>query len=157
MNTQELLPAKFKDTEDREWRLEFNFANAKVLRDEAGFDIGDMREGRAFAELAFDPFRLGQVLWILCEKQAVKLAVDEYAFAEGLKGETLLGVMQALEEAVVNFTPPHLRQTVREILEMSAEAVEESGKAVAAGLRERKPKMMAAMQKEVSRRLDATT
>lgn len=98
---------------EQTWRLEFDVTVAKRLKRELGLDVGNLRDGKLFLDFAFDHFRLAAALWLLCEEQADREGIDEEAFGRMLKPAVLPAAVKALEGAVVNFTPPALRATVR--------------------------------------------
>lgn len=149
----DLLPAKFTDTEGRSWHLAFNFGNARSIKDEVGFDVSDLQDGRAFSLLAFDHRRFAQLLWMLCEKQADRAAVDEQSFAEGFGGDVIDAAMQALEEAVVNFTPARMRSAVQKMIVIAGKSMETRGNALANAAEEKEAELMEAIRAEATQRM----
>ena len=148
---------KFTDTNGREWRLSFSLGNARRVKNELGFDIGDLHGGKAFAMLALDPMKLGHLLWVLCESQADAMKVDEESFAEGFGGETLTDALSALEVAVINFSPPYLRETVRKAIAVSIETLEQGAATAVEMVEEHKEQIKGVIEKETRKQMEGIT
>ncbi|MEM8864561.1 MAG: hypothetical protein AAGF31_03340 [Planctomycetota bacterium] len=108
-------PAEFTDSERRVWRLALNVDAARQLH-AIGVDLVNLGDGRVLLDLASDWLKLGMTLWVLCEEQADRLKVSEQAFGRLLDEPTLAKAAKALEGAIVNFTPPARRKTVKAIV-----------------------------------------
>lgn len=121
----------FLDSEGREWRLALTIGLCRKIRDEVGVDIGNLKDGQAFLQMAADPYRFAETLWMLCEVQAEKANVSPEEFAESLTGDALDGALVALLEAVANFTRAPMRGAVRTMLQTSMEATQKGLEAIA--------------------------
>jgi hypothetical protein len=121
----------FLDSEGREWRLALTIGLCRKIRDEVGVDIGNLKDGQAFLQMAADPYRFAETLWMLCEVQAEKTGVSPEQFAEGLTGDALDGALVALLEAAANFTRAPMRGAVRTMLQTSMEATQKGLEAIA--------------------------
>lgn len=122
--------ATFKDENGREWMVRVDVPAVKRLR-EHGLDIlGIFDDGfKPIAELADDPCRLVDSLWIVCQEQAEKDGIGEEAFARRLFGDAIGDALNALVEAVADFFPnpkrrDALKAALRKIREAEATMIE---------------------------------
>ena len=104
----------FSDSKGREWGLALDFGLLRTLKKMAQVDFGDPEQfGRVWAELLFDDEKALKVLWRCVETQATDAGVSETQFLEAMNGEVLENALDALGEAVVNFTRPQRRGIVQ--------------------------------------------
>ncbi len=120
MNT---TPAQFTDERNRTWRLELNYSLAKRLRDVTGLDFVNYQDGKALLAIHDSDEKLVQVLWLLCEPQAQAASVSEEEFGAGLGGDALEQGIEALEQALLNFSRPAKRQAIAAIRDKAHELV----------------------------------
>lgn len=113
---------EFKDAENRTWNLALTIGTARRLRDEVGVDFAALGDGKIFFELGSDPYKLGATLWVLVERQAERLSVTPEAFVDALDGPAIDRSVEALLEAVVNFTPAAMRGPVKKLIEQVGRA-----------------------------------
>jgi len=106
---------KFRDAEGREWRIVLNIAAARKLKDELGVDLLD--GGDSTQRLAGDPYTMANVLWLLCEKQAIEAGINDEQFGEALAGDPIDDATTALLEEVVDFFPQGRRKAMKPMLE----------------------------------------
>lgn len=106
----------FRDSREREWNLAISIGVARRIRADVGVDFGKVADGKLFIELSSNPEKLAGALWLMVERQAEQKGVTPEDFAEALDGNAIDGAMEALQEAIVNFTPSHLRTPVKTML-----------------------------------------
>jgi len=116
----------FKDENGKPWTLSVNVGTVKKVRGLAKVDLLDLRDGNLFNELAADPVKLGDVLWVLCEDEAKAAGIDEIAFGRALAGDALEAATSALLEEIVDFFPKPQRDLLRKALAKGKEMQERS-------------------------------
>jgi hypothetical protein len=107
---------QFKDEQGKPWTINVNIGTVKRVRSFAKVDLLDLRDGNLFTELAQDPIKLGDVLWVLCMDEAKAAGVDEVQFAAALAGDALDAATNALLEEIVDFFPKPQRDVLRKAL-----------------------------------------
>lgn len=115
--------SRFTDQRGRVWQLELNYSLAKRLRDVTGLDFVNYQDGKALLAIHDSDEKLVQVLWLLCEPQAQAVSVSEEVFGAGLGGEALEQGIEALEQALLNFSRPAKRQAIAAIRDKAHELV----------------------------------
>lgn len=115
METKKKTPT-FKDADGRPWMLRFTLGNAREIQDTIGVDFNDIQSGALIA-VANDLSKLASLLWILCESQADRAGVDEIAFARSLDGDAIDRAVEALQDAIVNFTRGPQRDAIRDVFD----------------------------------------
>lgn len=105
---------KFKDAAGREWAVVLNLAAAKKLKDELEIDLLD--GGESMQRLAADPYTMANVLWLLCEKQAIAQNITDEQFGEALAGDPIDEATTALLEAIIDFFPQGRRKAMKPML-----------------------------------------
>lgn len=149
------LPAQFTDRRQRVWRLELNYALGKHIQQQTGLDFINAHDGKALLGVIQSDEVLVQVLWLLCEEQAQTASVKEEEFGRGLDGPTLEAAINALEEAVLNFSRPARRLALQAVREKAHEV--EAAQAQLVATKVRSPQLaevMATKMAEVSRQID---
>ena len=116
----DLLPARFTDRRQREWRLELNYTLGKHIQDVTGLDFINAHDGKAPMGVIQSDETLVQTLWLFCEEQAGAASIDETEFGRGLDGPTLEQAINALEECVLNFSRPARRAAIQAVRENRA-------------------------------------
>ena len=147
--------AQFTDQRGRAWRLELNYSLAKRLRDVTGLDFVNYQDGKALLAIHDSDEKLVQVLWLLCEAQATAASVGEEEFGTGLGGDALEQAIEALEQALINFSRPARRQAMQAIRDKAHELV--AAQTELATTKIRSPQMtrwMEAKLREVSDQID---
>lgn len=146
--------AEFTDSKARVWRLEFNIPICRRLKSEVGFDIGDLQEGKALIQMVMDPMKFAQVLWLLCESQADRDKVTEEQFGQSLNGDALDDAFVALNGAVVNFTPSHLRAAAMKVVAATDQAMQASGKAMVRAIESQADQITEVIERETKKAID---
>lgn len=106
----------FKDTEGREWTVAINIAVAKRLRDRMQIDLLDKVGMTALSNIAADPIRLADVLYVICCKQAEERKISDEDFGAALSGDALEAAATAFMEAMADFFPPSQRTVLHNAL-----------------------------------------
>ena len=108
------MDATFKTIDGAQWQLRITPHLLGKVRTELKINLADL-EG--LAKAVDDPFLLGSVLWLLCEKQAQERGIDVERFSEGFDGDVIGQAVGAIQEAFVNFTPPDQRPVAKKLLQ----------------------------------------
>ena len=151
----DLLPARFTDRRQREWRLELNYTLGKRIQDVTGLDFINAHDGKALMGVIQSDETLVQTLWLFCEEQAGAASIDETEYGRGLDGPTLEQAINALEECVLNFSRPARRAAIQAVREKAHEV--EAAQAELVATKVRSPALaqaMATKMAEVSREID---
>ena len=154
----DLLPARFTDRRQREWRLELNYTLGKHIHEVTGLDFINAHDGKALLGVIQSDETLVQTLWLFCEEQADAASIDETEFGRGLDGPTLEQAINALEECVLNFCRPARRAAIQAVREKAHEV--EAAQAELVATKVRSPALaqamatkMAAVAREIDRQL----
>jgi hypothetical protein len=115
---------QFKDENGRPWTINVNIGTVKRVRQMAGVDLLDLRDGNLFTELASDPVKLGDVLWVLVLDEAGAAGITDIQFAAALAGDALDSATQALLDEIVDFFPKPQRDLLRKALTKGKEMQE---------------------------------
>lgn len=91
-----------------EWQLRLTIGMVGRLRTEAGVELGKLLDAGKVAEgLIGDPFKLGEVLWIMCRAEAEGRGLTSPdQFFDLLGPEELQGAVLGVLAAVVDFFQP---------------------------------------------------
>lgn len=118
--------ARFKTKDGREWVLEVTLQTYLDFRQRFEIDLRtSLKENpKPLAEALGDPDRLGQILWMMCEDQALKLKLEPEQFARLFNGDAARSALTALWEAIWDFGH-------------GPEVAEKAGNYFRAGLKER--------------------
>lgn len=111
--------ATFVDKAGRTWAVELTLGTLGDAR-RAGIELGKLlaSESELLTLLYGDDLeRLGRLLWVLCEKQAVAANLDPDAFAALFDAATLDAARLAIVGAIADFSPSRkTAQTFRDHL-----------------------------------------
>jgi hypothetical protein len=148
----------FTDTEGREWLLRITCGHTTEILETCGIDLSISKLAKAYEIMSDDLKKFVQVLWILIEQQAEVQGVSPADFAKSLDGEAVSDAMEAIDKAVVNFTPRRMRPAASKIIEaattLSGDIVAEIGKKIDTTMKNRKAlveKTMRDMDKNVAK------
>lgn len=121
----------FRDTEGRPWDVHVTVATVARVRRLVGVDLLDIGS-EEFIKSLNDPVSLANVLFAVCEPQALQRNISDEQFGESLAGDVLNQASRALMEAIADFFPSETqRKALRRVLEevqalerMQAEMIE---------------------------------
>ena len=105
----------FKDTNAREWRIRLTGPAIGKVREATGITLADP-SGRGAVAACADGEILTRVLWLLCGEQEPKLTPEQFGEAVA-SGEVFDHAREALQAAIVDFTPPSQRPMLLKVLE----------------------------------------
>lgn len=112
--------ATFRDNSNRDWVLSLNVRKISEIRERFQLDLVD--EGQSYERMAGDPCLLVNVLWYLCEQQAntIHKGIDTEGFAEALVGDAIDRAVEAMLEAIANFSQKSKRDLLKAIAAKNA-------------------------------------
>lgn len=95
----------FKDSQDREWTVAINIAQAIKLKSKLSVDILQPEQGNPplLERLGTDEIFLANVIAVLLDGQFVRYEMDETKILEAFDGETLVAAQTAFYEELVDF------------------------------------------------------
>jgi hypothetical protein len=107
--------ASFQDRLSRTWNIEITVFELKKVKDEFQLDLAECAsaDNRLFARLSTDTVLLVDVLSCLLEDQIKQLGLNDRQFAQGIVGVGITHAIEALVEAIVNFSQPREGQLMR--------------------------------------------
>lgn len=114
----------FKDTQSREWKVEINLEQIKLVRSLAKVDLYNLFGDEA-KRLFADPVMLVDTLFVLCKQQASERNMTDIDFGRGFSGQVLEDAANALLEEVLNFFPQSRQKLMRAMTNKSMKLAEE--------------------------------
>jgi hypothetical protein len=105
----------FKDVNGRDWRIRLTGPAIAKVREATGITLADPA-GRGAVAATADGEILTRVLWLLCADQEPGITPEKFAEAVA-SGEVFEAARTALQEAIVDFTPPSQRPMLQKVLE----------------------------------------
>ena len=100
----------FVDVAGRVWVVDVNVATIKRVRSLAGVNLLEVVEGDLIERLSGDPILLADVLYAICQPQALRDNVADEQFGEALAGDAISLATTALLESLVAFFPEPRRR-----------------------------------------------
>ena len=109
--------AKFKDKKGREWSLDLDVYLVEQIHTRTQFKIDKMiEEGPLGIKDVFgDVIKFGQLLWIMCEEQAVTRSVTPEDFARLFNGDVFEDAGEAFVESLADFSPRQQRTALKAV------------------------------------------
>jgi len=144
---------QFKDSTGRDWRIEINVATVKLVREILKVDLLDLDGGTLIKQLIDDPVLLVDVIYVVCQDQAIDSGVTDQQFGRAMSGDAIDRATQCLLEALTDFFPQHRRRLLKTAVRRFEEL--EAKGAAALETRINSPAIEARMDQEI-RRLDET-
>jgi hypothetical protein len=117
--------AFFKDTNGREWRIRLTGPKLQKVREATGITLATP-SGEGAVSATADGEILTRVLWLLCGDQEPHLTAEQFGEAVA-SGEVFDAARVALQDSIVDFTPPSQRPMLQKVLE--AERKEQAARA----------------------------
>lgn len=105
----------FKDTNGREWRIRLTGPKLQKVREATGILLATP-SGEGAVTATADGEILTRVLWLLCGDQEPKLTPDQFGEAVA-SGDVFESARVALQDSIVDFTPPSQRPMLQKVLE----------------------------------------
>ncbi len=128
----------FTDSENRRWDVSLNVTTLKRVRNITDVDLLTVLDKPdLLTELAGDPVRFVDVLYVIVKPQADQLGVSDEQFGSALDGESIEHASNAFLEALVDFFPGARRAMLRRVMDRAtqtkAETEQRIHKAIADG------------------------
>ena len=95
----------FKDNAGRTWTISVNVAAIKRVSSLVGVNLLDAAGGKLIQSLISDPVKLVDVLYALCQPEAVRLGVTDEQFGEAMAGDAIDLATTAMLEDLADFFP----------------------------------------------------
>ena len=145
----------FRDTKNREWKLELNCDTIQAAKEALGINVLDIEdpESGLLAELIAFPPMCCKIIQALIVDQLTAAKVEEKDFRQSMDGDALGNAMEALRAEIVNFFPKSRRPLLAEV-RAKQRAVEVKGVEVALA-KINDPKLMEAVERDLVKRMDA--
>ena len=142
----------FKDKNGREWSIKLDAPICREVK-QLGLDLVDLKRD-PIAILSFDPLLLADVGWLLVRDEATAAGITSDQFQKGLDGDANSRLLDAITEAVVNFSPAGARSFVRSQLQANEETQRKGEEMAIQKLTTEQPKMLKAMERMIDRRME---
>ena len=117
----------FTDTANRRWNLSINVGTVKRVRELTDVDLlAILDRPQMLNDLAGDPVRFVDVLFVVIKPQADSLNVTDEQFGESLDGSSIESATDAFLEALVDFFPGARKATLQKVLRRAKETSEKA-------------------------------
>ena len=107
---------KFKDGKGRYWEVVISVDAIKRVKSALDCDLLRVVEGKLIEELISNPVLLCDVLFVLCEREAISLGVSDSEFGSSLFGDALESATTVLLEELIGFFPNAKRSILTKAL-----------------------------------------
>ena len=127
----------FTDSASRRWEIILNVGSIRRVKDVSSINLVGVVEEGLLERLYRDPLMLCDILWWLCERDAIKQSITREAFEGSLWGDVLDNARKALLEELADFFPsPKDRENLRLMMTALENAILEAQNAVSERLRD---------------------
>ena len=100
----------FIDSSGRVWVVDINVATVKRVKAIAQINLLEVVQGDLIERLSTDPVLLADVLYAVCQPQALREQVSDEAFGQALAGDVIDRATTALLEGLIEFFPEPRRR-----------------------------------------------
>ncbi len=100
----------FIDSSGRVWVVDINVATVKRVKALAEINLLEVVQGDLIERLSTDPVLLADVLYAVCQPQALREQVSDEAFGQALAGDVIDRATTALLEGLIEFFPEPRRR-----------------------------------------------
>lgn len=100
----------FIDSSGRVWVVDINVATVKRVKTLAQVNLLEVVQGELIERLSTDPVLLADVLYAVCQPQALREQVSDEAFGQALAGDVIDRATTALLEGLIEFFPEPRRR-----------------------------------------------
>lgn len=111
----------FTDADDRKWTVAIDIPTARRVRDELDIDLLSALDGELLQRLSRDTYLLVDLLYVLCQEQAVAAGVTDQAFGSGIRGDAIDAATDAFLQALTDFFPRRERAVLAQVSQKSAD------------------------------------
>lgn len=105
-------PTSFKDATGDTWTIRLTAPKITAIRQSYDIDLVNLEDPSWLITLSGDVVLWADMLWTLCEVEAVGKDLDIVHFAERIDGDTLDRALTALEGAILLFFPTRQREAI---------------------------------------------
>lgn len=126
-------PAVFVDTEGKRWTIALTIGTVRDVKATIGVDLLDIK-GNALQNLYSNPLDLADCLYILCRAEADRAGISDEDFGRRLGGDAMDQAAAALVQAIVFFSPKHMREPMKVAAEKVDQLMERQAAAAVAWL-----------------------
>jgi hypothetical protein len=106
----------FQDNAGQTWSLAINVAAVKRVKDLLRIDLLSVLDGKLLEELAGDPVKLCDVVYVLCKPEADTKGITDEQFGQAMAGDALEHATTAFLEELVSFFPQGRRAVLSRTL-----------------------------------------
>ena len=107
----------FKDAAGRTWTVEITVDTIKRVRTVLDTDLLDAAAGDLLRDLALDPVRVVDILYVILEEQTKDQGVSDTDFGKAMDGDVIDAAVDSFLDALINFFPRRQRAIMREVLD----------------------------------------
>jgi hypothetical protein len=100
----------FIDSSGRVWVVDINVATVKRVKALAQINLLEVVQGELIERLSTDPVLLADVLYAVCQPQALREQVSDEAFGQALAGDVIDRATTSLLEGLIEFFPEPRRR-----------------------------------------------
>ncbi len=144
--------ASFQDNQGRRYTIKIDAPTITEIRESLDVNLAD-KTGQAFEELAEDPVKLVNCLYLLCMAQADTHGITDRQFGESLTGDAIEHATDAMCEAIRLFFPRRTRSLLRALSD-TREKMEEAATRMAME-RIEDPKLMKKFTQDLELQIDS--
>lgn len=128
--------ATFTDSQGRGWDVALTYRTYRQILHELDVDLFQLlisdKAGELWQKLMMSVCLPADILTIVCRRQAEERGMAADEFADMLAGDVLGAGMEALRDAIVDFTPdPQVRAALRAMNEEAARTMKQATKQAA--------------------------
>ena len=116
------MATKFRDNNDREWRIKLTLEKVKRIKEEFDLDLLAPWDGRVIDELTKDVMRFAEVMAMAVDFSTETDADVGEALADGMRGEGLDRAILAFWKDLSDFFPGAQRLALQTLVAKSTEA-----------------------------------
>ncbi|MEZ6097171.1 MAG: hypothetical protein R3C03_23605 [Pirellulaceae bacterium] len=106
----------FNDSSGNTWSIAVNVGTIKRLRSALDVNLLDAVEGKLIERLVSDPVLLCDVIFVLCQPEAMARGISDEEFGLAMAGDAIDSATTALLEELVAFFPSGKRQVLTKAL-----------------------------------------
>jgi len=136
--------ALFRDANGRQWSLTVTVEDLRAVKDALDIHLTKLvdTDPQMLFELAADPIRCVDVIWVLCRSQAERYGVDERQFGRSLSQESFDLAGKALVRAVFDFFPKGRSEPMLRLLDKTEQAMAMQLQKISSSIEEMSPEAM---------------
>lgn len=105
----------FKDADGKTWEIRINPHTIDLVRDRLGVNLWEYDQ--ALKVLFADPPKAVHAAYLLCDAQTGGGRVSEEEYAQGLNGDVIDAMVQAMVDEMLFFSPASIRPKLQELMD----------------------------------------